>query len=215
MNFQLEIKEMERERDFYPCSCEPQTGLFLYALMHLHQPAQALELGTYKGYSSLYMAAAASEIVGCQFTTVDRVDQRSLRLTQGGPSLFHRFVKATSFDYLRDLSTTVDFCFLDTSHTYRETKAELELLWPKLAPGGLLVMHDPLSFPDIPRAVKDVIADSQPFDLPTPKIPGRDVALSGLLLLRKPSLAGAGWDASSPPVPVQAATVVVPPSPTQ
>lgn len=48
--------------------------------------------------------------------------------------------------------------FLDSSHTYEDTKAELEAFGPKVVPGGYLACHDCAdSDPDVVRAVDEVI----------------------------------------------------------
>lgn len=186
---------MQAEPGFYPGSSEPQTGCFVYALMRLLQPKRALELGTYRGFTSLHMASAASEIVGCQFVTVDQKDQRSLLLRTGAPALFHRFVEARSEAYVEALDR-VDFCFLDTAHTYDQTKLEVRLLWPKITPGGFLLLHDPISSPPVLQAVNDCQLDGQWMLLPTPVIAARSVVappVSGLLVLRKPSSGQPEW----------------------
>lgn len=53
----------------------------------------------------------------------------------------------------------VDVLFIDTSHTYEQTKAELALYTPKVRPGGVVLLHDTeLKSP----------ADSPPSDPPFP-----------------------------------------------
>lgn len=47
-----------------------------------------------------------------------------------------------------------DVVFIDTSHTYRQTLAELEMFWPWIGEGGCLILHDTVSCPDVLRAVR-------------------------------------------------------------
>lgn len=153
--------------------------------MLLIEPKFALELGVFKGFSTLHLAAAASEIPGCELVSVDREDVRSVYARNGAPSRWYTFVQAESFDYLKQLDKEVNFCFLDTSHTYEATKLELNLLWPKMASGGVLALHDPLSFPAIVQAVDDSVVDGSRLLLRTPVVPERVAGISGLLLLTK------------------------------
>jgi hypothetical protein len=53
---------------------------------------------------------------------------------------------------------SIDFCFLDASHTYEETLELLHLYLPKIRPGGILAGHDfgEPAYPGIERAVKDM-----------------------------------------------------------
>ena len=63
----------------------------------------------------------------------------------------------------------VSFCpddaeilFIDTSHYYEHTLAELRLYVPKVRPGGVVLLHDtdPAEWPDVSRALRDYCAES-------------------------------------------------------
>ncbi len=65
-----------------------------------------------------------------------------------------------------------DFVFIDSSHTYEQTKAEIRLWWRKVKDGGLLAGHDYHTCEQVRRAVDEVIpkeakrpplADGRPF----------------------------------------------------
>ena len=45
-------------------------------------------------------------------------------------------------DWLQRLDQPVDLAFVDATHDYRSVKAELNLLWPRLAPDGFILCHD-------------------------------------------------------------------------
>lgn len=47
---------------------------------------------------------------------------------------------------------SVDILFIDTSHTYRQTLAELQKFGPLVRKGGCIVLHDDISCPDQHRA---------------------------------------------------------------
>lgn len=50
----------------------------------------------------------------------------------------------------------VDLLFIDTSHYYEHTRAELRLYVPKVRPGGVVLLHDTgPGWPDVSRALND------------------------------------------------------------
>lgn len=49
----------------------------------------------------------------------------------------------------------VDILFIDTSHTYEHTLAELRAYVPLVRPGGLVLAHDTGSYPDVARALDE------------------------------------------------------------
>lgn len=54
-----------------------------------------------------------------------------------------------------------DVLFIDTSHYYEHTLAELRLYVPKVRPGGVILLHDtdPQEWPDVSRALRDYCAE--------------------------------------------------------
>lgn len=48
-----------------------------------------------------------------------------------------------SYEKLKDFKDEeIDFCIIDTDHNYWTLRAELDAVMPKMAEGGLIVMHD-------------------------------------------------------------------------
>lgn len=88
------------------------------------------------------------------------------------------------------LPDDVDVVFIDTSHHYDQTVAELELYVPKVRPGGVVLLHDtellhpdghPPTDPDFPVrvAVEEYVAEH---GLPVEFVPG----CNGLGVIRIP-----------------------------
>lgn len=48
-----------------------------------------------------------------------------------------------------------DFVYIDSSHTYEDTQAELAAYWPKMKPNGLFCGHDYANCPDVKKAVDE------------------------------------------------------------
>lgn len=72
------------------------------------------------------------------------------------------FFQADTLDAMarfRDWGWTFDLAFLDSSHQYAATRAELVLLDRLLEPGGVVLAHDTVSFPQVRRAVAEFCRD--------------------------------------------------------
>jgi predicted O-methyltransferase YrrM len=52
----------------------------------------------------------------------------------------------------------VDVLLIDTEHTYEICSAELALWTPHMRPGGVVLLHDPETFPGVRRAITDFCA---------------------------------------------------------
>ena len=126
---------------------------------------KVIELGVRRGDSTAAFLAAAEE-QGGEVWSVDIADPRV-------PAEWHdlQFWYLTVGDDLKvadQLPDNVDIVFIDTSHTYEQTKLELELYVEKVKSGGLIVLHDtelrrpeasPASDPDFPvaQAVREFV----------------------------------------------------------
>jgi len=63
------------------------------------------------------------------------------------PEDCHRFISGISYLKLRVFEReSIDFCFIDSDHNYYTCKKELDALHPRLAPGGIVCLHDTESF---------------------------------------------------------------------
>jgi predicted O-methyltransferase YrrM len=51
------------------------------------------------------------------------------------------------------------FVFIDASHKYEETKADIRAWWDKIIPNGILAGHDFIAHPEVSQAVKEVIPE--------------------------------------------------------
>ena len=129
---------------------------FLYFLVHqLPKSPVVLELGVGRGESTKALLQAVGERSGlmnsidtepCEEVTEWAKDYGSIwQFWQGDDLLYH-------FNFPFDL------ILLDTSHTYEQTKKELEKFVPMVVRGGYFVMHDTnhkLYKDDINRAVDE------------------------------------------------------------
>ena len=118
---------------------------FLHEQARSRPGCRVLELGSRKGNSTLAFLAGAKESGGhvwsCDVSPVDRDPAGML------PWARHPLWTFTRGDDMNPavqaaLPAEADVFFLDTSHEYEHTLAELRAYMPRLAPGGIALFHD-------------------------------------------------------------------------
>src|SRR5450631_2807564 len=123
------------------------TGEFLAVLVRAATARRVLEIGTSNGYSTLWLAEAASEIDGA-VTTVEFADYKiglaAANFVRSGLSPFISLVHDDAGRFLqRSDQNTYDLIFLDSE------RAEYPGWWPHLRrvlrPGGLLIVDNATS----------------------------------------------------------------------
>ena len=118
---------------------------FLHETAKSYQNVRVLELGTRKGNSTLAFLAAADAAGG----HVTSVDINPVADDPAGMLPWSRhprwtFVQGDDMDEAVQalLPAEVDVLFIDTSHYYEHTLAELRAYMPRVVPGGIALFHD-------------------------------------------------------------------------
>jgi predicted O-methyltransferase YrrM len=136
---------------------------FLYGAA-LSMPAGALvvEIGSFKGRSSVAICEGLRHVPGARFVAVDPWRRKSMldKDTFGeddpdADTIYERFLRNTAdYDFVTAMRTTsvqasaefedesVHWIFIDGDHTLPAVRADLRTWYPKLKPGGLLSGHD-------------------------------------------------------------------------
>jgi MMP 1-O-methyltransferase len=161
----------ERAKGFMP----PSEGLALYAAaLSLNGPATILEVGTYCGKSTLYLAAAACQTGGVVFTVdhhrgseehqageeyhdpdlvgddsrFDSLPEFRSTIAEAGLEESVVAVVGRSELVARHWRTPVGMLFLDGGHSRAAAFADYEGWSPALTVGGLLAIHDVFPRPE-------------------------------------------------------------------
>lgn len=160
-----------QEPDSFPCCTEPETAEFLKALCVMTQRKSALELGTFKGATTMRLLEAVPSVV-----TVDIEDRRHPSFKECGRG---EFILADSRTFNLG-HRRFDFVFFDTVHTAQHVDEEFHHVQPALENGAVLAFHDPISYPDLTNFL--FFTSFPTVILHTPHNPGQRERMSGLAI---------------------------------
>jgi len=137
-----------------------------------------LEVGSWKGMSSAYMAVEiANSQKDIEFYCVDTwegsieheqygIDTSSLYDTfldnMEPVRKYYKSIRARSLQAVKQFEdNSLDFIFIDASHEYQDVKEDIIAWLPKVKQGGVIAGHDYLNvdFPGVERAVHEVLGD--------------------------------------------------------
>jgi predicted O-methyltransferase YrrM len=136
----------------------------LYAWAH---SAQAIiELGTRSGNSTAAFLAGLEHSDRGDLWSVD-IERPQVPDDWYGYTFWHMLIADDlSPEALAFCPDNADVLFIDTSHYYDPTLAELRAYAPKVKPGGVILMHDTdtpgtdIAWPDVPRVLDDWCAET-------------------------------------------------------
>lgn len=133
---------------------------------------QIVELGSYLGAATCYLAAGSatkSARLFCIDTWQNETMPDGLRDTftefqQHTTSVTARLTivrKPTREVLPAELPARIDLAFIDADHSYEAARADTALVAPRLAPDGLLALHDTTFFPGVARALGELLASGE------------------------------------------------------
>ncbi len=133
-----DARETERARRML--NITPETGRLLWILVRSARATRILEVGTSNAYSTIWLAGAA-RATGGRVTTLElnpaKVKLARENLARAGLADRVEVLEGRAVDSLGTLPGPLDFVFLDADRGNYLTY--LELVVPRLVPGGLLV----------------------------------------------------------------------------
>lgn len=132
----------------------------LYMLTVEFNLKKILELGTRTGESTVALLEAAKKIGG-NVTSIDIdscLDAKKL-VTSVHLEDCWNFIQGDDLAVKWD--GEIDHLFIDTSHTYEQTIAELTKFVPFVKPGGIVTLHDIISCPEVLSAINDYLRDKK------------------------------------------------------
>ena len=140
------LEEQPEEWGQVRISVPPDTGKFLHVLVRMAKPKRILELGMFHGYSTLWIGLAARS-VGARITTLEleaeKVAVAQANFAKAGLADIITVIQGDGKQTLAGLPGPYDLVFLDAAK--EEYAAYFDLIYPRLAPGGVIVADNAVS----------------------------------------------------------------------
>ena len=142
--------------------------LLLYKLACKLEPASVIvEVGSYLGASSTFLAVAAKErrsMVYCVDTWTNEA------MSEGPLDTYTEFISNTqryseqirplrgrSLEIAEEFLEPIDLLFMDADHSYAACRSDAEAWLPKVKPGGIVVFHDFGWAEGVQRTVREMV----------------------------------------------------------
>jgi predicted O-methyltransferase YrrM len=136
-------------KDAYESGCaEPWTTQLVTSLLIASNQRNVLEIGGFTGQTSAWLALALERLGGGTLTVVEIEAERCQLVAQrlNGLGLARTKVVIAHADSLRYIPTLPDkslgFVWQDGNHTKLHVESEINALWPKVKPKGIICGHD-------------------------------------------------------------------------
>jgi len=116
-----------------------------------------VELGVRTGVSTLALLEATAAIGGSVLSVdIEPCAEARRRVDDAGLDRHWRFVQASDLDLPdAEIPDPIDLLFVDTTHLYDHTLAELGKFGSRLAPGAWVALHDYTSCAGVTEATRD------------------------------------------------------------
>ena len=146
--------------------------LLLYRLaLSLPRNCNIVEIGSYIGGSSTFLASAAKERNGVHYC-VDTWKNEGM--SEGSRDTYDEFTRNTkpyenwivplrgkSVEVAKDFNKNIDLLFMDGDHSYEGVKADVEAWFPKLKDEAMVVFHDYAWAKGVQRTVDEMVKPIQ------------------------------------------------------
>ncbi len=167
---------MENKEPYYleiPTSMCDFEDFYEWVAETLPDSSRIVEVGVADGYSSLMLAHSIKKlgknfhltmIDNCDYGRGDQANTIMNNIIKSGLGEHISFMQYGSLDASCKFNDhALDFVFVDASHKYEETKADIRLWYRKIKDEGILAGHDYTSpeNPGVKTAVDEIIPDSQ------------------------------------------------------
>jgi predicted O-methyltransferase YrrM len=158
----ITLEEAERlaggsREDHEPGSTEPWISDLVGMLVVARGARRVLETGSFMGRTSKVIASMLDFLGGGELTIME-IDQDRARLTrrqlEAYPNVKVRLLIGNALVSIPHLADPIDVAFVDDNHEKKHVERELCLLLPKMAPGGLILLHDVFGVCDLRTVVQ-------------------------------------------------------------
>lgn len=179
----LEISEIQKLGGEIEGWLTPKDGELLFKLSKQIEYGNVVEIGSWKGKSTFYLACGLIQGSGGKVCCVDHhTGSREQRARNSAPintlndftenmrkyNVGHKIQTYVmdSIEASKEIEDNIDLIFIDGSHEYKDVKADFKLWWPRLNQRGIMAFHDSISKPDVSRLIEEIINDRDDFKEP-------------------------------------------------
>lgn len=113
-----------------------------YLLVRRFRPAVVLEVAPYYGWSTTWLLHALRDNGAGRLDSYDLVDYSRWTVPPALARGRWRFTQGDIRDFVDELPKGIGFLFLDAAHTVEFARWYLDNLFPRLAPGTIVGVHD-------------------------------------------------------------------------
>ena len=179
------IQKILDELEFHSWDSETKCAEFINSFMQMVGTKSALEVGVFRGTTSLFMIDA---LESGGYTGVDIEDHRPESIKKYFKANKANLIVKNSHEALQELAakgSKFDLIFIDGLHEFYHALQDFKLSEMLINNGGYILLHDTLLIPDVMK-VRDYIKSWGHFDvitLETPDIEGRG-GMSGVTVVK-------------------------------
>ena len=147
-----------------PGSTEPWISQLVAKFVIARGARSVLETGCFLGATTIHLWNALRRLGGGELTCCDidteRLDATKRRLDDravcaGGESVTVNYASGDVLGWLRIWDRRFDLAWVDDNHEKPHVTKELRLLYPKMAKGGLILLHDVYGVCDLKTVVRE------------------------------------------------------------
>lgn len=152
---------IQARADYPGGATESWVSLLVASLLKATGIPCALETGAFQGHTTVWLAQALRDMGGGILHVAELDSARADTVTEavtglGLAPVVHTYVhQQDALTVIRKLpQQSLGLAFVDDDHTGDHVAQEIEELWPKMAPGGIITFHDVYGVCELHRVVK-------------------------------------------------------------
>ena len=168
----MDIERLKEVSKGIPGWLADNEGIFLYNAAKNCTKGEIVEIGSWKGKSTVWLAEGSKAGKKLKVHAIDPHKGYDSKPTLKDfteniesakvDDIVVPIVK-TSEEAAKSFRKPVEFIFIDGSHEYDDVKKDFELWFPKVMSGGIMAFHDTLGYDGPRRVVNELVYKSRHF----------------------------------------------------
>lgn len=173
LNLSLDLKnEISnlRNSDLEGWDTELEVAILINSIINMVEAKNVLEIGTYRGITTLFMADSIQSRKG-SVVTIDIKDYASLNFKNSKFKNIINYKLGNSHKILSSLNQKFDLIFIDADHSEQGVFKDFNITKKYLNNDGIIIFHDSNSFKGVKNVINYIkhLNNFQVIDLKTPK----------------------------------------------